>query len=52
MPTTRQAADMRTVSHARYVNALRDGVVQRSATIPARRGPGSYRRKTKYARID
>lgn len=50
MPATRQIADMRTVAHTRRVNAMRDGVVQRATTIPAKRGPGSYRRREKHVR--
>ncbi len=49
MSTARTASEgMRAVAHARYVADLRDGRRQRAATIPARRGAGSYRRRPKY----
>lgn len=52
MAATRQAAEMRAVAHTRYVADLRDGRKQRATTIPAKRGPGSYRRKAKYGRVE
>lgn len=48
MTTNRQAREMRAVAHARYVADLQDGRVQRATTIPARKGPGSYRRRDKH----
>jgi hypothetical protein len=49
MKTHLTAADMRAIAHARYVADLRDGRRQRATTIPAKRGPGSYRRRDKHA---
>lgn len=45
-------AGMRAVAHARYVADLRDGRRQRAVTIPARKGAGSYRRRSKNDRVE
>ncbi len=41
---------MRSIAHLRYIADLAEGRKQRATTIPAKRGPGSYRRKDKHPR--